>query len=117
MIRELTSHLNLDEFNDPEFTVTIEGVRYPARVRSLHDLEELSRKESEIAKRHGSLEKTEAIVETLSLVFGIEPETLRGIHLQKLAVLYNTFRTWMARCWTATTEDLENFRKAGKAAH
>lgn len=117
MISELTNTLNLDEFRDPEFSVTIEGVTYQAKVKSLNDLEELSQAERDIAKRHGSLEKSDAIVETLSLIFGIDPQILRGIHLQKLAVLYNTFRTWMARCWMATTEDLENFRRAGKVAH
>jgi hypothetical protein len=115
-LSQLSRTLNLDEYNEPKFTVLIRGIEHVAQVRTIKDLRDLENFEINMEKDGVQPGSRDSIEKTILYVFPtIQPAAIEGIHVFHLSALYNELRRFIAECYSATVKDLENFSKAGKA--
>lgn len=104
----LYQEINIDELRDPEFVISLDGIRHVAQLNNSVDLENLSNIEERFKKEKKALESDEGLVEYLCILFpNLPKEKWTKISISKKAAVIDGAIKFLYQSLNTTIEDLQ----------
>ena len=111
----LCRSFNLDDYDEPSFAIILKGKTYQSNLINFAGHRQTGRERPEFRKGNILPDSAPGIAAQLESIFeGTTKEDWLNLHLSKMAAALNGAIAHAISCFSASFEDLENF-KQGKA--